>query len=125
MTAPEPVRLRLGPRARIKRRGDFFQIRRDGRRLAGGCLALNWRALPAQSQSRLGVITSGKIGNAVERSRARRLLRQAFRIHQHELSRAADLVLVARPSIVGRAFCDVQQDFLAALRRAGLLKARA
>jgi len=33
-----------------------------------------------------------------------------------------ELVLVARPSIAGRGFAEVEQDFLAALNRAGLLK---
>jgi ribonuclease P protein component len=58
----------------------------------------------------------------VVRSRARRLLREAFRLHQHDLASPVDLVLVARPSIAGRPLADVERDFLAALRRARLLK---
>jgi hypothetical protein len=34
-----------------------------------------------------------------------------------------DLVLVARHSITGKEFSGVEKDFLATLRRAGLLKA--
>ncbi len=56
------------------------------------------------------------------RSRARRLLRESFRLHQNELSYPLDLVLVARPSIVGKRFTDVERDFLTTLRKAGLLK---
>ena len=70
----------------------------------------------------MGVITSGKIGGAVIRSRARRLLRESFRLHQTELNQPLDLVLVARPSIVGKRFADVERDFLTTLRKAGLLK---
>ena len=76
----------------------------------------------AGAATRLGVITSKKIGSAVVRTRARRLLREAFRLHQHELVRPAELVLVARLSIVGKAFADVERDYLTALRRAKLLK---
>ena len=54
--------------------------------------------------------------------RARRLLREAFRLHQLELAQPLDLVLVARPSIVGKKFSVVEKDFLAALHQGQLLK---
>ncbi len=60
------------------------------------------------------------IGGAVARSRARRLLRESFRLHQHELEQPVELVLVARNSIAGKNFADVEKDFLKALNRAGL-----
>jgi ribonuclease P protein component len=68
------------------------------------------------------VITSGKIGNAVVRSRARRLLREVFRLHQHELKQSLDLVLIARQSLAGRKFAEVETDYLQTLRKARLLK---
>jgi hypothetical protein len=37
------------------------------------------------------------------------------------LRKPVDLVLVARPSIVGKRFQDVEADYLAALRQAGVL----
>ena len=106
---------------RIIRGRDFLRARAEGRRLAVGCLLLNW-ADASGEKTRLGVITSRKIGNAVVRTRARRLLREAFRLNQHRIARTADLVLVARASIVAKRFADVEIDFLTALRRAGLLK---
>jgi ribonuclease P protein component len=69
----------------------------------------------------LAVITSRRIGNAVARSRARRLLREAFRRRQFDLREAVDLVLVARGSITGRSLAEVERDFTGALRRGGLL----
>jgi len=68
------------------------------------------------------VITASKIGGAVERNRARRLLRESFRLHRHQFARPLDLVLVARPSIAGKGFASVKKDFLTTLQRAGLLK---
>jgi ribonuclease P protein component len=56
------------------------------------------------------------------RNRARRLLRESFRLHQHGLAQPVDLVLVARPSIVGKDFAQVERDFLTTLRKAGLLR---
>jgi ribonuclease P protein component len=97
-------------------------VRRAGERLATGCLIANWERLPSAAHSRLGVITSGRIGNAVVRNRARRLLRESFRLHQHDLKVPVDLVLVARPSIVDRDFTSVERDFLTMLGKAGLLR---
>ncbi len=122
MAVQPPQRLRFGRAARLKHRRDFVRLRQAGERLASGCLIANWQRLPANSASRLGVITGRKIGGAVVRSRARRLLREAFRLHQHDLAAPVDLVLVARPSIAGRGGAEVERDFLTTLRRARLLK---
>lgn len=111
------------PRARrIKQGRDFARAKTQGKRVSSGCLIANWLTLPAGSPTRLGVITARKVGGAVARTRARRLLREAFRLHQLELTQPIDLVLVAQPSIAGKAFVDVERDFLSALRRARLLK---
>ena len=122
MTAAPSPRLRLNRAMRIKQSREFARVRQSGQRIVHGCLIVNWQTLPAGSPTRLGVVTSGKIGNAVVRSRARRLLRESFRLHQQELTQPLDLILVARNSIVGRAFADVEKDFLTTVRRAGLLK---
>jgi ribonuclease P protein component len=122
MCAESPKRLRLGRASRLQQSRDFARVRQQGERLAQGCLIANWHKLPDGAAPRLGVITSKRIGGAIARSRARRLLRESFRQHQHELSHPVEIVLVARPSIAGRGFVEVEKDFLAALNRAGLLK---
>ena len=122
MATETPPRLRFGRAARVKQGRDFARIRQEGRRLAHGCLIANWLRIEAPGRARLGVITSGKIGNAVVRNRARRLMRESYRLHQLELLQPIDLVLVARPSIAGKSMAEVENDFLTTLRRAGLLK---
>lgn len=117
-----PKRLRLGRSLRLAQNRDFVRIRQRGERLALGCLIANWNKLPEGSPPKMGVVTSKKIGNAPERSRARRLLRESFRQHQHELIRPVELVLVARNSIAGKPYAAVEKDFLAVLRRANLLR---
>jgi ribonuclease P protein component len=120
MAASPADSLELPRLRRIKQGRDFKRIRTQGRRLAHGCLILNWQPLSGGAASRLGVITSRKIGNAVVRNRARRLLREAYRIHQHELNEPLDLIVVARASIAEKRFREVESDYLAAIRRARL-----
>ena len=123
--AVQPTRpLKFTRTMRLKQGRDFARLRREGQRSVNGCLIANWQELPSGSIPRLGVITAGRIGNAVVRNRARRLLREAFRVHQHELAQPVDLVLVARPSIAGKDFPQVERDYLATLRKIGLMKAR-
>jgi ribonuclease P protein component len=122
MSAGTPPPLRFGRAARLKHRRDFTRVRQAGQRLALGCLIANWQQLGSGAASRLGVVTSRKIGGAVVRNRARRLLRESYRLHQHELAGPVDLVLVARPSIAGKDFSAVEKDFLTTLRKAGLLQ---
>lgn len=122
MTAAPSARLRL-PRSRRLRLGrDFQRARAQGRRLTQGCLIFNWLPLAEGQASRLGVVTSRKIGGAITRNRARRLLREAFRRHQFELRQPIDLVLVARNGIGDLNYSDAERDYLTALRRAGVLK---
>lgn len=121
MPGPAP-RLKFGRAMHIKQGRDFSRVRQEGQRLVCGCLIANWRKLPMDAIPRLGVVTSGKLGNAIIRNRARRLLREAFRVHQHNLTQPVDMVLIARASIKGMLFAEVEKDFLTTLRKAGLLR---
>lgn len=123
MAAEPSQRLGLGRAARIKQGRDFRRAREQGQRLAIGCLLMNWLAQPPGSTSRLGVVTPGRLGTAVERNRARRLIREAYRQHQGDLATPADIVLVARASIIGKSYTQVERDFLNLLGRARLKKA--
>jgi ribonuclease P protein component len=120
----EPIRsLRFPRSSRLKLGRDFIRAKTKGERVVCGCLIANWLLLAENSPTRLGVVTSRKLGNAVARSRARRLLRESFRLHQHDFKQPMDLVLIGRNSIAGKSFREVEQDFLRALGKANLLKA--
>jgi ribonuclease P protein component len=119
---PVPAPLTLPRQRRMKQGRDFARLKAEGKRVAHGCLIVNWQELPADRKSRLAVITTRKLGSAVVRSRSRRLLRECFRLHQHDLRAPADLILVARASLAAKDFAGVEKDYLTALRQAKLLK---
>ena len=123
MGAGQPCgcRLRLLPEMRLADPRVFVEIKARGKRLAIGCMIANWRELPEGSISQIGIITGKKLGNSVVRSRARRLLRECFRLHQRKLGNPVQMVLVARQSIVHRKWGQVESDYLAILKQARLL----
>jgi ribonuclease P protein component len=115
-----PQRLGFPRRRRISRSSDFNRLKEEGRREVCGTLILNWLPSP---QLRLGIVTSRNVGPATIRSRARRLLREVFRQHQHQVLEPVSMVLVARRSIAESHLETVRRDYLRALSRARLIKA--
>jgi len=79
---------------RLRTTGDFRHCYDAGYR-AGNQHLLLFAAANEPEHARLGVSVSKKHGNAVRRNRKKRLLREAFRLCQHDLP-ALDLVIVPR-----------------------------
>jgi len=82
--------------------------------------------LAAESSSgfcRFGLATSRRVGGAVERNRAKRLLRESFRRNKNEALDGLDLVLVPKREIVGLKLNEVEVEYR--LRVARLLRRRA
>lgn len=104
---------------RLRRPEDFRRVWKTGRSWAHSLFVL-WAASNSLSTTRLGLTASRKVGNAVERNRARRLLREAARHSYPHIVEGWDLVLVARRSIVDAQMQQVQQALVTLLRRADL-----
>jgi ribonuclease P protein component len=76
----------------------------------------------SESQTRCGFITSKKVGNAVHRNRARRLLREAVRLRLPNIMPGWDLVWIARASISQAPFRDVLSEVDNLLKRSRVLR---
>jgi ribonuclease P protein component len=64
--------------------------------------------------NRLGITATKKIGNAVQRNRARRLIREAYRLSEEGLPTGVDIVVVARQRAVTAGMQDVRKSLLRA-----------
>ena len=79
----------------IKRNNDFLRIYRRGKSAADSHV-ICYVSPNRLGKVRLGLTTSKKIGNAVARNRARRVLRAAFREVYPFIKPGFDIILVAR-----------------------------
>jgi ribonuclease P protein component len=80
-------------------------------------------ALPNEAGApRLGIAASQKMGNAVARNRAKRLVRELFRAHKPLTD--IDLIVVPLREIVNAPWSNIEADYRAALLRIDKLSAR-
>lgn len=117
MTGPDQG---LARRQRLTRSADFRAAYDAGRKQVGRCMVLYLLSRP-EGALRLGVVTGRKVGGAVQRNRARRLLREAFRRNRFRMQGRADVVLVARAALLTTDWADVEAELLTLARRAEIL----
>ncbi len=97
-----------GPRRRrLSRSAEFERVYRQGRSKGNRFLVLY--AFPREADAarpdgpRLGLSVGRRVGGAVDRTRVKRVLREAFWEEARRLSPASDYVVVARPDALGLA----------------------
>jgi ribonuclease P protein component len=92
-------------RRRLSRSAEFERVYRQGRSKANRYLVLYEfpREDGADEGARLGLSVSRRVGGAVDRTRVKRILREAFWQQADRLPAGADYVVVARPEAKGLA----------------------
>ena len=109
--------LKFPRQRRIRKRPEFNTVFDRGQRIHGRFFT--FLLLPTTiTRSRLGIVASRKIGGAVQRNRAKRLIREMFRTEVRLASPPAiDLVVIPRRELVEAEFATAAQDFRNTLRR--------
>jgi len=80
---------------RILKRSEFLDLTRSGRKLQNDCFIAFFK--PGRFDSpRLGITVTRKVGNAAQRNRIKRLVREYFRLNRQHLNQNWDINIVAK-----------------------------
>lgn len=69
----------------------------------------------------MAFVCGRKAGNAVVRNRCKRVLREVYRLHQHRISSAFDIVFIGKRGLYDGNFGDVEKEFLQLLQSRDLV----
>jgi ribonuclease P protein component len=102
---------------RLRQRADFLAAA-TGTKVPATAFVLQARKRADEGPARMGFTVSKKVGNAVERNRVRRRLREIVRLSDMKRMRSGhDYVLIGRRAALNVPFARIAQDFEGALRR--------
>jgi ribonuclease P protein component len=101
---------------RLRQRADFLAAATGIKAPAAG-FVLQARERADGRPARVGFTVSKKVGNAVERNRVRRRLREIVRLAHLPLRLGHDYVLVGRRAALNLPFARIAQDYEGALQR--------
>ena len=113
------------PPERIRRRSEFQEVYSNGARTHGRLATVFVRAT-GHEVGRLGIAATKRLGGAVERNRAKRLIREVFR--RNKVAPGFDVVLVPKRELLDASLTAIESEYRdivqRSLRRAGKPQAR-
>ena len=111
----------MNRRFRLRRSADFKRVRRLGKSFAHPLIVLI-KLENEYENSRFAVAAGRSVGNAVQRNRAKRLLRAAIQTRVEGIKAGWDVLLIARQPLAGSNLMDTQVALDSLLRRSGLIR---
>jgi ribonuclease P protein component len=102
---------------RLRQRADFLAAA-SGSKTSAAAFVLQARKRVDEGPARCGFTVSKKVGNAVERNRVRRRLREIVRLSgSSRMRRGHDYVVIGRRAALSLAFAQIAEEFEGALQR--------
>jgi len=115
------MRYRFPKSARLATVAEFNRVKTDGASCQGRFMVLSVLKNSPSKQTRVGLITSRRLGGAVERNRVRRRFREIVRVAMPGLQEGLWLVIIARKNSVTASFQSLQREWLQLAQRASIL----
>ena len=108
----------------LKKNHEFRRMYQKGASAVSGQMVVYCRK-NRLDHNRLGITASVKLGHAVVRNRARRRLREVYRLNADKLGTGWDFVIVARGRTVTASWTELNDAFLRLCRKLDVLKEKA
>lgn len=105
----------LPPRERIRKKKEFLILYRKGNRYRAKYFNLIYLS-NTLAYSRVGVVASRKVGNAVTRNKAKRWMRELYRRNKDLLASPIDLLMVATAEMKTAAWEELVDHYQRAVR---------
>ena len=112
--------MKFRPSQRIRRHAEFQDVYEHGTRLPGRYYTL-FSKPNGLAVGRLGIAATKRLGGAVVRNRAKRLIREVFR--RNDIAPGFDIVLVPRRELLSTSLTTLETEYRAVVTRR-ILKAR-
>jgi ribonuclease P protein component len=114
--------VRMKKEYRIKENKDFQQVFKKGHSTANRQFIVYVLKKEGQTNFRIGLSVSKKIGNAVVRNQVKRYIRQSVFEVKDGLANGFDYVIIARKPVADMAFFEVKKSLVHVLKLAKVLK---
>ena len=100
----------------LRKKDDFNAVYKAGKSVPDRYIVLFYKKndLP---YSRTAFLASKKVGNSVQRNRAKRLMKESYRLNAEKFLEGYDLIFIARNTINGKKQKDVEKSLLNAAKR--------
>ena len=105
----------------LRRKNDFSNIYKKGKSVGDRYVVVFYRPNHL-TYSRKAFLASKKVGNSVKRNRARRLMKESYRLSDLKIPEGYDLIFLARSTIINATCADVKKSLESAIRRTGVIK---
>ena len=101
---------------RLRKPREFQEVRSLGHRIHCGPFIFHCHLSESLTTTRLGIVASRRVGNAVKRNYGKRMFRELFRNHAAKLPQGSELVIVLRSHFNRHSFDDLEARLLRACR---------
>ena len=107
----------------LKENHEFRRLYQKGASAVSGPMVIYCRKNKL-GHNRLGITVSVKLGGAVVRNRARRRLREVYRLNKPALKQGYDIILVARTRTLSGSWKELNDSFLRICQKVNILEAK-
>ena len=111
----------MKPETTVKENYLFRRIYRKGASAVEPCMVIYCQK-NRRGMTRLGVTVSTKLGKAVVRNRARRQMRELWRLHKAEMTPGYDVIIVVRHRATHTPYRVLETQYVSALKKLSLLE---